>query len=100
MKKLSIIIPTYNEAKTIDTVLTRVFGVELPGWQKEVIVVDDGSKDDTRMKLKKWEKKVTLIITYHIRQKSGKGVCSNERASDGKRRHSAYSGRGFRIQPV
>jgi glycosyltransferase involved in cell wall biosynthesis len=63
MKKLSIIIPTYNEAKTIDTVLTRVFGVELPGWQKEVIVVDDGSKDDTRMKLKKWEKKVTLIIS-------------------------------------
>ncbi len=42
--KLSVIIPSYNESATIETLLRRVLAVDLP---KEVIVVDDGSTDDT-----------------------------------------------------
>ena len=49
MTKLSIIIPVYNEAKTIETVLEKVNNVDLSslGLEKEIIVVDDGSKDGT-----------------------------------------------------
>lgn len=42
---LSIIIPVFNEGKTISEILKRVFLVKLPaGLKKEIIVVDDGSK--------------------------------------------------------
>lgn len=43
--KLSIIIPVYNEASTIEEVLDKVAAVELAGIEKEIIVVDDGSTD-------------------------------------------------------
>lgn len=49
MKRLSIIIPAYNEEKTILELLTRVVAVSLiNNLEKEIIVIDDGSTDGTR----------------------------------------------------
>ena len=45
MKKngtVSIVIPVFNEEKTIDVVLHRVIEESLVGWKKEIIVIDDG----------------------------------------------------------
>ena len=50
--KLSIIIPVYNEEKTIIEILDRVRKEVIPGVEKEIIVVDDCSTDSTRQKLK------------------------------------------------
>lgn len=48
MKTLSIVIPAYNEAATIHLILNKVAEVQLLGGMlKEVIVVDDASKDGT-----------------------------------------------------
>jgi glycosyltransferase involved in cell wall biosynthesis len=47
MKKLSIIIPAYNEEKTILTLLERVNAQAIAGVEMEIVVVDDGSKDGT-----------------------------------------------------
>jgi glycosyltransferase involved in cell wall biosynthesis len=48
MKKLSIVIPAYNEARTICLILDRVRTVELINQiEKEIIIVNDCSKDDT-----------------------------------------------------
>ena len=49
MKKLSIIIPAFNEASFISSVLAHVLSIptESVGYVKEIIVVDDGSTDDT-----------------------------------------------------
>ncbi|MDR2814692.1 MAG: glycosyltransferase family 2 protein [Prevotellaceae bacterium] len=48
MKTLSVIIPAYNEEKTIATVLQKVAAVPLVnGMKKEIIVVNDCSRDDT-----------------------------------------------------
>lgn len=46
--KLSIVIPAYNEAKTIHLILNKVLDVNLiGGFEKEIIIVNDCSKDDT-----------------------------------------------------
>lgn len=45
--KLSIVIPVYNEEKTISKLIDRVIAAEIPGVKKEIIVVDDGSSDKT-----------------------------------------------------
>jgi len=67
---LSIIIPVYNEVGTIDEILRRVTHSVLQEWTKQVIVVDDGSTDGTRNKLKSWEKNVTVI---YKKNNEGKG---------------------------
>lgn len=46
--KLSIIIPVYNEEKTVAQVLQRVEKVTFPGVEKEIIVVNDGSSDNSK----------------------------------------------------
>lgn len=43
--KVSVLIPVYNEERTIEEILRRVKNVRL---EKEIVVVDDGSKDSTR----------------------------------------------------
>lgn len=45
MTKLSVVIPAYNERATIAEIISRVQSVDIA---KEIIVVDDGSKDGTR----------------------------------------------------
>lgn len=45
IKKLSIIIPVYNEKNTICALLSSVEKVDLPAIKKEIIIIDDGSTD-------------------------------------------------------
>lgn len=50
---LSIVIPAYNECKTIDRMLIEVVAA-LPGVPKEIVIVDDGSTDGTKAILDGW----------------------------------------------
>ena len=53
--KLSILIPAYNEENTIQVILERVKEVELPnGIQKEIVIVNDCSKDQTIQKVEEY----------------------------------------------
>ena len=70
IKKLSIIVPAYNEKNTIETILRRLEEVEI-GAEKEIIVIDDGSKDGTREMLLKYETKHKIF--YHEKNQ-GKGA--------------------------
>ncbi len=45
--KLSVVIPVFNEERTVRDVLARVRAVAIEGVEKEIIVVDDGSTDGT-----------------------------------------------------
>lgn len=59
MNTLSIVIPAYNEARTIHLILDRVLAVQLTGKiKKEIILVNDCSKDDT-------QKVIEQYITMH-----------------------------------
>ncbi|TAL61681.1 MAG: glycosyltransferase family 2 protein [Bacteroidetes bacterium] len=52
---LSIIIPAYNEEKTIHLILDKVFAVKLIGeMQKEIVIVNDCSKDNTKEVIDKY----------------------------------------------
>jgi glycosyltransferase involved in cell wall biosynthesis len=53
---LSIVIPAYNEERTIHFILDKVRQVTLPdGWHKEVILVNDCSKDNTEGAIKNYQ---------------------------------------------
>ena len=51
--KLSIIIPVFNEEKTVAELIDKVVDVRIPKVEKEIIVVDDGSTDKTVSKIPK-----------------------------------------------
>lgn len=71
MNKLSIIIPVFNEEKTISELLRRVLFVKLPfGIKKEIIVISDGSTDNTD-KILAGQKRIKYL--RHIRN-LGKGA--------------------------
>lgn len=69
--KLSIVIPCYNEAKTITTLLDRVWAC--PHEPKEIIVVDDCSTDGTRDVLRKRSQREGERIFFQKRN-GGKGA--------------------------
>ena len=73
-KKLSIIIPAYNEEKTILEVLKKVLTVKIP-LQKEIIVVNNNSNDNTSEIVKKYIKRNKLKNVLLINEKTpGKGA--------------------------
>ena len=45
--KISIIVPIYNEEKTINKLIDKVKEVNLENFTKEIIVINDGSTDNT-----------------------------------------------------
>lgn len=63
MNKLSIIIPCYDEEKTIEEILRRVQTAPVRGWGKEIIVVDDASRDGTRDILKQYEHIARIVYS-------------------------------------
>lgn len=74
---LSIIIPAYNEEKTIFSILVKVSEVELiNGYQKEIIVVNDCSKDQTVAAVEKFQKTYPEINIqlFHQDKNRGKGA--------------------------
>lgn len=55
MQKLSIVIPAYNEGRTIHFILDKVLEVNLIGGiNKEILIVNDSSKDDTKEVVEKY----------------------------------------------
>jgi len=60
--KLSVLIPVYNEARTIDEILRLVARVPI---EKEIVVVDDGSTDGTREILERWDGKAGVRVILH-----------------------------------
>lgn len=71
---LSIIIPVYNEKKTIGEILRRVMAVKIAGVGKEIVVVDDRSTDGTRKILKKIAKSFPAIKIIYHQENQGKGA--------------------------
>lgn len=71
-RTVSIIIPCYNEERTVEELLRRLQVAFVPsGWKKEFIIIDDASQDGTRSILKQYEEKMRVI---YCEQNGGKGT--------------------------
>ena len=68
--KLSVIIPAYNEEKTIEAIVERVKATNLP---HEIVIVDDGSVDNTRAILDHLSQDEMVRVILHDRNQ-GKGA--------------------------
>ncbi len=70
--KVSIVIPCYNEIRTIDAIINQVLNVDLD-LECELVIVDDGSTDGTRKYLDTLRSKNGFKIIFH-EQNRGKGA--------------------------
>lgn len=71
--KVSIVIPAFNEDKTIGVVLDRLHKLKISGFEKEIIVVDDGSTDKTAEIVKEKASKIKEITFVKQKVNGGKG---------------------------
>lgn len=77
--KLSIIIPVYNESETIAEIIRQVKAVK--GFEKEIIVVDDGSTDETSKVIKVI--KDIKVINHKTNQGKGSAIRTGIAAATG-----------------
>jgi len=74
-KKLSVVIPVYNEIDTIDEILKQVKEIDV-GMDKEIVLIDDCSTDGTRERLREIEQEEAendVKVFYHEKNQ-GKGA--------------------------
>jgi glycosyltransferase involved in cell wall biosynthesis len=75
LRKLSVIVPVYNERTTLVEVLRRMRAVELPdGIDREIIVVDDGSTDGTREVLRQLGDSTVRVLLHEGNRGKGAAV--------------------------
>jgi len=82
--KLSIIMPAYNERRTIEEIVKRVLAVDLPGITKEIVIVDDASSDGTADILKTMDGRDGIrVFTQAPNQGKGAAVARGFRKATG-----------------
>ncbi len=83
-KKLSIVIPVFNERETIVELLRRVKAVEIEGVDMEIIMVDDGSTDGSRDILKtEIESQIDHLIFHETNKGKGAALKTGFQACTG-----------------
>lgn len=78
MPKLSIIISAFNEGKTLRELLDRIRVAPLPpGWERELVIVDDGSTDGTAQVIQEFRSECPECpaLCQAQRENHGKGAC-------------------------
>jgi glycosyltransferase involved in cell wall biosynthesis len=70
---LSILVPVFNESRTVASVIDRLMTVDLP-VDREIILVNDGSSDGTRDVLDAFPVRGGPVTILHVDQNAGKGA--------------------------
>ena len=74
MKKLSIIVPVYNEINTLEVIIKKLIDLKLyQDVNKEVIIIDDFSTDGSSDIIKKYETNYEFIKALYKKSNKGKG---------------------------
>ncbi|HWY80315.1 MAG TPA: glycosyltransferase family 2 protein [Candidatus Sulfotelmatobacter sp.] len=74
MKKLSIIIPVYNEERTVCELLKKVLSIKFPVKAVEYLVIDDGSTDNSKITIQKLQYKGIKLLVHKKNQGKGAAV--------------------------
>ena len=75
--KVSIIVPAYNEGKNIALCLDSLLKLDYPKDKLEIIVVDDGSKDNTHKIAKKYQVHFPKVVKVFHQENKGKAAALN-----------------------
>ena len=73
-EKLSVVIPVYNEEKTIAEIVKKVQSVKIPNIIKELVIVNDSSSDNSFEIILRLAKKYKNIKFYSHKTNKGKGA--------------------------
>lgn len=73
-KKLTVIMPVFNEEKTVAKSVRRVLALKLPGINTELIVVNDGSTDGSAREISKIKDKRMIVLRHRINMGKGASV--------------------------
>ncbi len=71
--KVSVVIPVYNESKTVSAIIEKVCVADVLGLEKEIVVVNDASTDDTKNALDALAQKYPVRV-FHQPCNMGKGA--------------------------
>ena len=82
--KLSIIVPVYNEEKTILTVLEKLSDLKKQNQNIQIIVVNDGSRDNSLEILEKNKFLFDTLISYEINKGKGNAVRKGLESASGE----------------
>ena len=63
--QFSVVVPTLDEADSIDPLLTRLFALDLPANSFEVIFVDGGSRDGTPGRARAWAEHANIRLVEY-----------------------------------
>ncbi len=83
MTTLSVLIPAFNEEKTIRQVLTAVAAQKVSGVEIEVVVINDASTDGTSAVLKECGLLYSRLVTFEQNRGKGAAVIAGLRAATG-----------------
>ncbi len=72
--RLSIVIPVYNEAETLEAIVRRVAGVQLEGIEKEIVLVNDCSADGSGDIADALARDIPGVRAFHHERNRGKGA--------------------------
>jgi|TARA_B110000259_G_scaffold183154_1_gene227992 dolichol-phosphate mannosyltransferase len=81
MIKLTIIIPVYNEIKTIEKLIKKILKINI---KKQLIIVDDGSSDGTELILKKYKSRIDKLIFHKKNLGKGAAIKSGQKYVSGQ----------------
>lgn len=76
--KVSVIIPTYNHSKTLEYTLSSLVEQDFPNREYEVIVIDDGSSDNTKAVVNSFKSKLNIIYYFQEHKKFSATLAKNE----------------------
>ncbi len=76
-KIISLIIPTYNRAKTLEKTLRAYNNQTVSPDSFEIRIIDDGSTDDTKDVIRRLQQEVNYTLNYHYQANQGPGAARN-----------------------
>ena len=85
---LTILMPVFNERATVDAAVADALGADLPVASRELVIVDDGSTDGTRERLRNASLPDNAHVVFHERNQ-GKGAAVRTALGHARGRFSA-----------